>query len=88
MPAGAGAPLLVVAVAVVTLPAKVLLTMFTTGASFIEMAPPSWEEMLLVSMLLLIVIGESPYLFVGSPLPVVPMSRIAPPSSCAMLSPM
>src|ERR1700694_3705679 len=91
MPAGAGAPLLVVAVAVVRLPLKVLFRMFTTGASFIEMAPPSWAEMLLVNMLLVIVIGDSPDVPLGAgvarPLPVVPMIRIPPPSSWAMLMP-
>src|ERR1700682_4787959 len=60
MPAGAGMPLLVGAVAVVTFLAMVLLTMRTLGASSSAMPPPSWGEELLVIMLSVMLMALAP----------------------------
>src|SRR3979490_2524670 len=60
MPAAAGQPLLVRAVAVVRFLAIVLLMMFTTAASSIEMPPPPWAEVLFVIMLLTMSILDRP----------------------------
>ena len=76
MPAGAGAPLLVTAVAVVMFFAMVSLTMVTCDVSSIEMPPPSCEDTLLLIMLFSTVIGKLPAC----------RNRRPPPSSLAALT--
>ena len=78
-PAGAGRPLLVIAVAVVTLRTMVLLTMRTFGASSIAMPPPSCVETLLAMMLSL----TSNRAFSGPP---AMRKRMPPPSSFERLA--